>query len=314
MALSKSLLAESAGILAKKDKDLARILANYGTPPFWPRDQGFITLLHIILEQQVSLISADAMFRRLTDYIEPLTPRAVLDAGTAFLRSFGVTRQKAAYFINVAEAIVNGELDLQALTKDSDDVAMERLTSVKGIGPWTANIYLLMALRRPDVWPVGDVALATAFKNIKGRKQRPTQAELNEIAKTWRPHRATAARMLWHYYLCAQNNSGAPFAKIKSGKNLMNNPIISDNKPKKATLNKDEKYFFCVCGRSENQPFCDGSHKGTSFTPKAFTPEKDGDAWLCACKNTGNTPYCDGTHKQFSAEQVGKEGPGTVKA
>jgi len=201
MVLSSSLLAKSAGILAKKDKDLARILADCGTPPLWEREQGFITLLRIILEQQVSLISADAMFRRLTDNIEPLTPRAVLDAGTSFLRSFGVTRQKAAYFVNVAEAIENGVLDLNGLAKQSDDVVMERLASVKGIGPWTANIYLLMALRRPDVWPIGDVALATAFKNIKGWKQRPTQPELNEIAKIWCPHRATAARMLWHYYL-----------------------------------------------------------------------------------------------------------------
>jgi len=201
MVLSSSLLAKSAVILAKKDKDLARILANYGTPPLWAREQGFITLLRIILEQQVSLISADAMFRRLIDNIEPLTPCAVLDAGTPFLRSFGVTRQKATYFVNVAEAIENDQLDLEGLANESDEVALERLTCVKGIGPWTANIYLLMALRRPDVWPLGDVALATAFKDIKGWKQRPTQADLFEIAKTWRPHRATAARMLWHYYL-----------------------------------------------------------------------------------------------------------------
>lgn len=200
--LSSSLLAISAGILAKKDKDLARILANYGTPPLWAREQGFITLLRIILEQQVSLVSADAMYRRLTGNIRPLTSRAVVAAGAPYLRSFGVTRQKAAYFINVAESIESGELDLAGLANESDDVAMARLTCVKGVGPWTANIYLLMALCRPDVWPVGDVALATAFKNIKGWKQRPTQVELNEIAKTWRPHRATAARMLWHYYLC----------------------------------------------------------------------------------------------------------------
>lgn len=204
--LSGSLLAEAAGILAKKDKDLAEILANYGTPPLWARERGFITLLRIILEQQVSLVSADAMYRRLIENVDPLTPATVLVAGAPFLRSFGVTRQKAAYFINVAEAIENGELDLQGLAKESDEIAMECLTHVKGIGPWTANIYLLMALRRPDVWPVGDVALATAFKNLKGWKQRPAQAELNEIAKTWRPHRATAARMLWHYYLSEKSN------------------------------------------------------------------------------------------------------------
>jgi CDGSH-type Zn-finger protein len=94
----------------------------------------------------------------------------------------------------------------------------------------------------------------------------------------------------------------------------MSRPIISDNKPKKVSLNTDEKYFFCVCGRSENQPFCDGSHAGTSLRPKAFTVAKDGDAWLCACKQTGNAPYCDGSHKQFSAEQVGNEGPDNVES
>jgi len=90
----------------------------------------------------------------------------------------------------------------------------------------------------------------------------------------------------------------------------MSNPVIADNKPRKVTLNKGEEYYFCVCGASNNQPFCDGSHKGTSFQPKAFTSQDDGDAYLCACKHTANAPFCDGTHKQFSAEQVGKEGPG----
>lgn len=87
----------------------------------------------------------------------------------------------------------------------------------------------------------------------------------------------------------------------------MNKPVIADNKPQKVTLAKDQKYYFCACGRSENQPFCDGSHKGTSLTPKAFTAEKDGDAWLCACKHTGNMPFCDGSHKKFSIDQVGLE-------
>ena len=90
----------------------------------------------------------------------------------------------------------------------------------------------------------------------------------------------------------------------------MSNPIIADNKPIAVNLKQGEKKYFCTCGRSSNQPFCDGSHKGTGFTPKEFTPEKYGKAYLCACKHTGNAPFCDGTHKQFSAAQVGKEGPG----
>lgn len=210
VALNKKRLAKAAIAIALLDKDMARILADLGTPPLWAREPGFITLLRIILEQQVSLASADAMYRRLTGNIEPLTPQTVLAAGAPFIRSFGVTRQKATYFINVAEVIESGDLDLEALGQQSDESAIEKLTSVTGIGPWTAKIYLLMALRRPDVWPVGDIALATAVKNLKGWQVRPTQPELTEIATAWRPHRATAARMLWHYYLNGMNNDQEP--------------------------------------------------------------------------------------------------------
>ena len=199
--LNNKRLMETTRAVALMDKDLARILADHGTPPLWSRQPGFVTLVRIILEQQVSLTSAEAMFRRLNDNIEPLTPTAVLLAGASFLRSFGITRQKASYFINVSESIQNGDLDLEEIGYESDDSAIEKLTAVKGIGPWTAKIYLLMALGRPDVWPVGDIALATAVKNLKGLQQRPTQPELTEMAKSWHPHRATAARMLWHYYL-----------------------------------------------------------------------------------------------------------------
>lgn len=204
--LTDSRLAEVAALLAKADDDFARILTSHGPPPLWDRDPGFVTLLRIILEQQVSLISADAMYRRLLKNFNPLSAKAILRAGEPFLRSFGITRQKASYFVNVAEAIEAGRLEIDSLGDLDDDVVMEKLTSIKGIGPWTARIYLLMALRRPDVWPVGDIALATAFKNLKGLKTRPTQPQLNEIASRWRPHRATAARLLWHYYLCEKPN------------------------------------------------------------------------------------------------------------
>ena len=201
MTLNDKRLSEAAKSVAMLDPCLARILDELGTPPLWAREQGFVTLVRIILEQQVSLVSADAMFRRLTGKIEPLTPATVLAAGAPCLRSFGVTRQKASYFVNVAESIQSGELNLGVLDKESDEHVLEKLTSVKGIGPWTARIYLLMALCRPDVWPVGDIALASAAKNLKGLPSRPTQPELSEIALAWQPYRATAARMLWHYYL-----------------------------------------------------------------------------------------------------------------
>ncbi len=199
--LDKQGLADAATAVALIDDDLAKLLADHGTPPLWARQPGFVTLLRIILEQQVSLASADAMYRRLLDNIQPLTPTTLLKAGAPFLRSLGITRQKATYFINVATAIQRGSLDLEALEQLGDEEVIARLTSVKGIGVWTAKIYLLMALCRPDVWPLGDVALASAVKNIKGLAQRPTQAALEEMAQLWSPYRATAARMLWHYYL-----------------------------------------------------------------------------------------------------------------
>lgn len=201
IVLNNERLADAAKNVARLDPDMARILSSLGTPPLWDRQPGFVTLLRIILEQQVSLVSADAMFRRLTAHINPLTPDTVLSAGTHFLRSFGVTRQKAAYFINVAQAIQSGDLVLEDLAYESDGSAITKLTSVKGIGPWTARIYLLMALCRPDVWPVGDIALATAYQKLKAMEKRPTQSEFSKISQVWAPHRATAARLLWHYYL-----------------------------------------------------------------------------------------------------------------
>jgi len=204
--LTNSRLVEAAELLAKSDVDFAGVLETYGPPPLWDRPPVFKTLVRIILEQQVSLASADAMYSRLTENIDPLTPVTMIDAGAGYLRSLGVTRQKATYFINVSMALENGELDLESLAKENDEIVLKKLTSVKGIGPWTAKIYLLMALCRPDVWPVGDIALATAYKNLKQTQQRPTQEELDEIAWAWRPHRATAARLLWHYYLGEKAN------------------------------------------------------------------------------------------------------------
>jgi len=199
--LDRASLATHAGLLADIDEDMAQILKDHGVPPLWDRQQGFVTLVRIILEQQVSLTSADAMFRRLQEHVRPLTAETVLQKGPSYLRSFGITRQKAAYFINVSDAIKRGELSFEKLTYKNDQDVIEILTSIKGIGPWTAKIYLLMALGRADVWPVGDIALATAAKNLKRLDVRPTQPHLTEMAESWAPYRATAARMLWHYYL-----------------------------------------------------------------------------------------------------------------
>jgi DNA-3-methyladenine glycosylase II len=204
--LNKKRLTEAVQALSAIDPDLARISAVNGVPPMWARKQGYDTLVRIILEQQVSLASADAMYRRLKDGINPLTCKNVLQAGDPFLRSMGITRQKAGYFVNVADAIESNDLSLTELVSCDDKTAIANLTRVKGVGAWTAQVYLLNALLRPDVWPAGDIALATAIKDLKRLAVRPTSGEMIDIADIWSPYRATAARMLWQYYLSGKLN------------------------------------------------------------------------------------------------------------
>jgi len=180
---------------------LAGIHAKHGDPPLWRRATGFTTLVHIILEQQVSLKSAKAMLVRLQSVIQPFEPERFLDLGDAHLRSLGVTRQKSGYLIDLSTSIVNGQLSFTKLARMSDDDARLMLTRIKGIGLWSADVYLLMAMRRADIWPAGDLALAVAMKELKGLANRPGPIELEQLAEQWRPHRAVAARMLWQYYL-----------------------------------------------------------------------------------------------------------------
>ena len=169
----------------------------------WGRRPGFPTLLRIVLEQQVSLISARAMFARLRSNIQPFTAERFIESGEPYLRSLGVTRQKAHYCVQVAHAFTNGHLRL--LNRMSDEDAHAELLRIKGVGPWTANIYLLMALRRPDIWPDGDLALASAVGKLRKMTTRPSFTDLAKTAEAWRPYRSVAARMLWQYYLAERN-------------------------------------------------------------------------------------------------------------
>ena len=194
-------LSEATVYLAARDNDLARLLVADGIPPLWERKPCFSTLVHIILEQQVSLASARAMYRRLVDNLVPFTPDHFFFFFSSYMRSLGVTRHKAAYCINVAEAILGDGLDLRAVSRMDDLAAVATLTRIKGIGPWTAHIYLLMALRRPDVWPSGDIALASTVRKVKKLPEYPSPSKLSKVAETWRPFRSVAARMLWHHYL-----------------------------------------------------------------------------------------------------------------
>ena len=199
--LTLAKLHESVDILADRDPDIRHIRDTAGHPPLWARRPGFATLVHIILEQQVSLASAKAAFDRLIDYTDPLTPGSLLEMTDARMKRIGFSRQKTRYARILAEAIQSRDLNCQSLNRMDDDEVRSELTRLTGIGRWTADIYLLMILLRPDVWPLGDIALANTMRKLKCLDVRPTNDEQLAIAENWRPYRAVAARCLWHYYL-----------------------------------------------------------------------------------------------------------------
>jgi len=182
--LTRARLLDGVDALSAADPDLAIVVARFGPPPLWARRPGFATLVQIVLEQQVSLASGRATFGRLHDAWGEVTPERFAKLTTTQVRSAGVTRQKTSYCLGIARQIVDGTLDLR-----------------RGIGPWTADIYLLMALGRPDIWPDGDLALATAAQQVKRLRRRPDTERLRRLATSWAPWRAVAARILWHHYL-----------------------------------------------------------------------------------------------------------------
>ena len=187
--------------LTARDPDLAVVVATHGPPPLWAREPEFHTLIHIILEQQVSLASAKAAYDRLLAATGRLIPERFLTLRDDELKAIGFSRQKSTYGRALAEAILDGRLDLALIETLDDTDAKARLTAIKGIGSWTADIYLLMVLRRPDTWPSGDLALAVAVQRVKRLRKRPTPERLEKFGEAWRPWRAVAARILWHYYL-----------------------------------------------------------------------------------------------------------------
>lgn len=201
--LDNASLAVAARKLAASDADLAHLLKTYGVPPLWEREPGFPTLVHIILEQQVSLASARAAMRRLQAAIAPITPERFLPLSDAELKAIGFSRQKTLYVRLLSAAILDGTLDLPSLATQPDDEVRVTLKQLKGVGDWTADNYLLIALRRPDVWPPGDIALLVALQRLKKLPARPTHDEFVALGEAWRPYRAVAARMLWHFYLSA---------------------------------------------------------------------------------------------------------------
>jgi len=187
--------------LKEQDKDLRAAISKFGPPPMWKRKPGFPTLVLIILEQQVSLASARAAFNRLERALPVFTPQEFLKLDDKTLKIIGFSRQKTRYGRILAEAIEEGSFDLEGLKKLDDDNARKEMLNLTGIGHWTADIYLVMALRRPDIFPSGDLALATAVQEVKRLKSRPSPQQLEDLSQKWKPWRAVAARICWHYYL-----------------------------------------------------------------------------------------------------------------
>jgi DNA-3-methyladenine glycosylase II len=207
--LNKAGFNEGVRMLADRDTHLAGVVRKYGQPPLWIREPGFPTLVYIILEQQVSLASARAAFDRLNAAVHPVTPRRFLNLTDADLLRIGFSRQKTLYTRLLAESLSRRHFDLRYLHELHDDAARKMLTAFKGIGNWTADIYLLSALRRPDIWPVGDLALATAVQEVKHLRHRPSPERLEKLSQPWRPYRAVAARLFWHAYLSRRGQNSA---------------------------------------------------------------------------------------------------------
>lgn len=212
-ALTKADFERALSELAEADPALARIGAEFGPPPRRRRDQGFATVVLLILEQQVSLASADATFARLSAAAGVVEPDRILALGEEKLRQAGLSRQKARYVEGLAHAVAAGTIDFRRIARSDDQTARDALVALKGIGTWTADIYLLSALQRPDIWPARDLALQVAAHEIKALDARPDEATLVEIGEAWRPWRSVAARLLWHYYLNTVRNKRAKPAK-----------------------------------------------------------------------------------------------------
>lgn len=200
--LDKLIFQKACDDLATKDEDLKRIIVQYGYPPFWSRKPGFETLIHIILEQQVSLASAKAALFRLRERIKKVTPTALLLLTDEELKDCYFSRQKIRYSRELAQAIISRKLPLKRLEGMSDQQVKLILQQLPGIGEWTTDVYLMMALHRPDCFPLGDIALVNSLKTVKNLARSTSKESLEVIADAWRPFRTVAAYLLWHVYLC----------------------------------------------------------------------------------------------------------------
>jgi DNA-3-methyladenine glycosylase II len=200
-------LEDGARWLARLDPDFAGILATYGLPRFPRRPAAFGTLLHIILEQQLSLDIAARLWQRLRERCRPLTPRHFLELDELTLKNCGFTRQKIGYARGLATAILERRFSPARLARLGDDEALAAIIALRGFGSWSAEVFLLFALGRPDIWPAEDLALRVAVQWLKALPERPDGKSVRVMAEAWRPWRSVAACLLWQFYLCRLNRA-----------------------------------------------------------------------------------------------------------
>ena len=206
MKISSIVNQEDIDHLITRDKIFPAIYKQYGPPPDWSRQPGFISLSRIILEQQVSLASANAHFQRLRSYVGEFSPSAILKLTDEEMRSCHISRQKARYLRALSATLDNGNIDLVKLSTLSEPEIRAQLTSIKGIGNWTTDIYLIFCLQAKDIFPIGDIAAVNTVKELTGAQ---TSVEIVLLAEKWKPLRSLAVYFLWHYYLRKRNRSSA---------------------------------------------------------------------------------------------------------
>lgn len=206
-ALTPATFRSCALQLAARDPALETVVTSFGLPDFWERPATFATLVLFIVEQQVSLASAKATFERLGVALGGVTPDGLLAADDRALAAAGLSRQKRRYLRAASYAAVHGDLDLDEMAWQPDDAARRALLSVVGVGPWTADVYLLSALCRPDIWPIGDRALQVGVAEVLGLDDVPSPDRTDDLGERWRPARSVAARLIWHAYLGRRGRS-----------------------------------------------------------------------------------------------------------
>ncbi|MEO8029862.1 MAG: DNA-3-methyladenine glycosylase 2 family protein [Gemmatimonadota bacterium] len=199
--LSNATLRQGVRYLTARDPILAGVVRRHGPPPMWGRPPGFSTMVRIILDQQVSLAAARTMYLRLEKAAGAISHDVLAEFGVERMRGLGFTRQKSAYIHELALELAAGTLDLGAIARGEDQAGRARLTELRGFGPWSVDIYYLMALRRPDIWPHGDLALADAIHRLGYTRSRADYDRIRKLAERWAPWRSVAARILWHHYL-----------------------------------------------------------------------------------------------------------------